>query len=1229
MSKNRDASAFFTEDEYENFSLKPRFDIELFQAYDARAAEGGSPLKKRKPSNTKQRNPATSRSHVILPGQPIQSSRSLSDQIHKGVNVVPQDHLKPKRWTLKSPKPQCPYPRFSSLTHAQQQLYIALWQKHGLRHSNQSRYTTSPELITEKQQLRKLQITVHKEQQDFMKYAERVARSNPKDYEQLSPQAMQFLQKHWLSQEKRVKNLPQHYSLHQTVGIVSSNVFPSDPVLTFGSRLLVLGEQRIVDESTIDRKLHHNVATAFQIQSQTKPAATRNTDTKSKELIDDQNVVKLATKYQANVVIATASLATLADNHAPDFDKNWQIPIHVKSTRLPDAEVSVKTVYISDPLTNAYYPHEGSRTFHSAVLSAYLTQNATTESYFSNHDSESDEEVTNESQKSPEISNNYFDSQELDLSNLETFGSTVCKSDKKTLKQTKVSLKPGGASEESDVKIQCLDIAKEEHQPALVTSLIKTESQPTMDKTTQEILGDTNINRSILPHSPAPNNNRPQVLNKTPSDIISSDGKKTHDKIGTTSPSSSDSEISAHESLEYKEEKSSHTSSNLETSCQRSMMFGVSSDSSAQPRQEVSILNQSTFKVERNEFALESDVSEGELMIALSSDPESPQIRKCQDNLSLSSIKTQFKQYSVDNTPQEEIKSDCAQENQQSASERTANRPRKRHISSELTTDALSAPRRSCRLKKLHQPETATQPTSSTQSEDSACSSVKNTSDKKPNSKTESSLISKKDALITDSPLSPPPSQKGVDHGSLSHTPQARGATLVPESPMSPPFQDQRGKTLVMCCPSDPETSPHSPDANHKEMPKSDVENLIPCKRYNLRSKNVTTGSEEAVVAALSKAADSQNQNYPPSSNTDPAPSSDTMNNIANISDNSTATREEPTPIIENENSTKVSKTASHQAITQPHETKTQKRLPVKTRANKQSKTTGEESTMDSILKLQQKLHSSKMENQSPPKPLITIPCVQGQSDLCVEDPSTYKSEMDGRVDYTLWRFGKLNILVRSDIDAVSAPSGVTNLNKGQVTSILSKMEFQPHFGFEQISVSELTKLWISLLLQPGSKVIQGRMNALTSDLILLEHFDMHSSIWEQPSFQPSQCMKMISQVLDKLTSLSEGHYLLCHSAGDMHVCILQSTTNTGKSRSPYDLHKSHIDTPMMQPCPPPLLPWLPLDTNLILPSQMAAGRIPATFPPKNMTKNVKGDVANNVATKKKKKKKKKKVGKT
>ena len=42
------------------------------------------------------------------------------------------------------------------------------------------------------------------------------------------------------------------------------------------------GEQRIVDESTIDRKLHHNVATAFQIQSQTKPAATRNTDTKSK-----------------------------------------------------------------------------------------------------------------------------------------------------------------------------------------------------------------------------------------------------------------------------------------------------------------------------------------------------------------------------------------------------------------------------------------------------------------------------------------------------------------------------------------------------------------------------------------------------------------------------------------------------------------------------------------------------------------------------------------------------------------------------------------------------------------------------------------------------------------------------------------------------------------------------------------------------------------------------------
>lgn len=46
---------------------------------------------------------------------------------------------------------------------------------------------------------------------------------------------------------------------------------------------------------------------------------------------EDPNAVYLAQKHQANIVICTSALKTIADNHGPNFDNEWDIPVRVQS----------------------------------------------------------------------------------------------------------------------------------------------------------------------------------------------------------------------------------------------------------------------------------------------------------------------------------------------------------------------------------------------------------------------------------------------------------------------------------------------------------------------------------------------------------------------------------------------------------------------------------------------------------------------------------------------------------------------------------------------------------------------------------------------------------------------------------------------------------------------------------------------------------------------------------
>ena len=62
--------------------------------------------------------------------------------------------------------------------------------------------------------------------------------------------------------------------------------------------------------------------------------------------------------------------------------------------------------------------------------------------------------------------------------------------------------------------------------------------------------------------------------------------------------------------------------------------------------------------------------------------------------------------------------------------------------------------------------------------------------------------------------------------------------------------------------------------------------------------------------------------------------------------------------------------------------------------------------------------------------------------------------------------------------------------------TVVPKMEYQSHFGYEKAGVEELCRIWANLFARPGSKVIRGRINALTSELLKMEWLDLSSPLW-------------------------------------------------------------------------------------------------------------------------------------
>ena len=74
-----------------------------------------------------------------------------------------------------------------------------------------------------------------------------------------------------------------------------------------------------------------------------------------------------------------------------------------------------------------------------------------------------------------------------------------------------------------------------------------------------------------------------------------------------------------------------------------------------------------------------------------------------------------------------------------------------------------------------------------------------------------------------------------------------------------------------------------------------------------------------------------------------------------------------------------------------------------------------------------------------------------------------------GNYDYSLWQLGTLKILVRCSFHGFLHENSTK-----QFINCYAKLEYQPQFGFEQMTDNEYRFLWLQSYLRQGAPTILG-----------------------------------------------------------------------------------------------------------------------------------------------------------
>lgn len=165
---------------------------------------------------------------------------------------------------------------------------------------------------------------------------------------------------------------------------------------------------------------------------------------------------------------------------------------------------------------------------------------------------------------------------------------------------------------------------------------------------------------------------------------------------------------------------------------------------------------------------------------------------------------------------------------------------------------------------------------------------------------------------------------------------------------------------------------------------------------------------------------------------------------------------------------------------------------------------------------------------------------------------------------------------------------------------VIPKLEYQTLYGREVLTTSEISRSYFSTYIRPNTKLVRARINPLKSELIAVEELGLEQIIPKntEPMYNPMVGFEMMHNVFQRIYQLPAGQYLLHHSEGSPDCQIKKATENN--KRGAYDLHFQYLGFMSTTSTTSQQLPWLPIDTNIILSLHKKQNRVPATFEPKD-----------------------------
>ncbi|XP_023703080.1 little elongation complex subunit 2 isoform X2 [Cryptotermes secundus] len=200
----------------------------------------------------------------------------------------------------------------------------------------------------------------------------------------------------------------------------------------------------------------------------------------------------------------------------------------------------------------------------------------------------------------------------------------------------------------------------------------------------------------------------------------------------------------------------------------------------------------------------------------------------------------------------------------------------------------------------------------------------------------------------------------------------------------------------------------------------------------------------------------------------------------------------------------------------------------------------------------------------------------------------------------------EIKVLVRCKVDGCEIKD-----KKIQRYCVVPKLEYQTEYGAQCLTRSELTRQWISLYVRPGADLYRVRVNACTSEVMMIEQQSLHE-VAQQAGHPNSTAFGTLYSLLLGLVDLEPGAYLLSHTPKLGAFANLRQSVGHGRFKL-HDMYK--IDPKATSVIEGSL--WIPIDHNVVTPFHRACDRVPGTFPP---TLFIRGKP---VSKKKKKKRKK------